>query len=92
MRPGEPGHGKPYVTIVLPCYNEGEHVLKEIDRITTAMNASEFSYEVLCIDVKLVADVLLDLPGGPEKIGPREGVGLGERLGILHSDLDLQVP
>jgi glycosyltransferase involved in cell wall biosynthesis len=38
------------VTIVLPCYNEGEHVLREIDRITTAMNASEFSYELLCID------------------------------------------
>ncbi|WP_235545583.1 glycosyltransferase family 2 protein [Phycicoccus sp. Soil802] len=48
--PGEPGHGKPYVTIVLPCYNEGEHVLKEIDRITAAMNSSEFTYEVLCID------------------------------------------
>ena len=35
---------------MLPCFNEGEHVLKEIDRITAAMNASEFTYEVLCID------------------------------------------
>src|SRR5688500_5839572 len=41
---------RPYVTIVLPCYNEGEHVLNEIDRITAAMNASEFTYELLCID------------------------------------------
>jgi len=41
---------RPYVTIVLPCYNEGEHVLLEIDRITAAMNASEFTYELLCID------------------------------------------
>ncbi len=41
---------RPYVTIVLPCYNEGEHVLNEIDRITTAMNTSEFTYELLCID------------------------------------------
>ncbi len=48
--PGEPGHGKPEVTIVLPCYNEAAHVLKEIDRITVAMNASEFTYELLCID------------------------------------------
>jgi glycosyltransferase involved in cell wall biosynthesis len=48
--PGEPGHGRPYVTIVLPCYNEGQHVLQEIDRITAAMNSSEFTYEVLCID------------------------------------------
>ena len=41
---------RPYVTIVLPCYNEGEHVLREIDRITAAMDASEFTYELLCID------------------------------------------
>ncbi|MDF2146454.1 glycosyltransferase family 2 protein [Knoellia sp. p5-6-4] len=41
---------RPYVTIVLPCFNEGEHVLREIDRITAAMNASEFTYELLCID------------------------------------------
>lgn len=49
---GEEGHdpSRPYVTIVLPCFNEGEHVLKEIDRITAAMNASEFTYELLCID------------------------------------------
>ena len=41
---------RPYVTIVLPCFNEGEHVLREIDRITASMNASEFTYELLCID------------------------------------------
>ncbi len=29
----------PYVTIVLPCYNEGAHVLQEIDRITATMAA-----------------------------------------------------
>jgi glycosyltransferase involved in cell wall biosynthesis len=46
------------VTIVLPCYNEGEHVLQEIDRITTAMNASEFSYELLCIDDASTDDTL----------------------------------
>jgi polyisoprenyl-phosphate glycosyltransferase len=44
------GDGAPYVTIVLPCYNEALHVLQEIDRITVAMNASEFTYELLCID------------------------------------------
>ena len=41
---------KPYVTIVLPCYNEGEHVLQEIERITATMNATELTYELLCID------------------------------------------
>jgi glycosyltransferase involved in cell wall biosynthesis len=44
------GRPRPYVTIVLPCFNEGEHVLQEIERITAAMNASEFTYELLCID------------------------------------------
>ncbi|HEV7173668.1 glycosyltransferase family 2 protein [Pedococcus sp.] len=41
---------RPFVTIVLPCFNEGQHVLQEIDRITAAMNSSEFTYELLCID------------------------------------------
>ena len=41
---------RPLVTIVLPCYNEGEHVLLEIERITAAMLASGLSYELLCID------------------------------------------
>jgi glycosyltransferase involved in cell wall biosynthesis len=41
---------RPYVTIVLPCFNEGQHVLQEIDRITAALNSSEFTYELLCID------------------------------------------
>jgi glycosyltransferase involved in cell wall biosynthesis len=48
----------PHVTIVLPCYNEGAHVLKEIDRITAAMNSSEFTYEVLCIDDASTDDTL----------------------------------
>ncbi len=38
--------------MVLPCYNEQEHVLLEIERITAAMEASEFSYELLVIDDK----------------------------------------
>jgi glycosyltransferase involved in cell wall biosynthesis len=40
----------PYVTIVLPCYNEQDHVLLEIERISTAMEASGYSYELLVID------------------------------------------
>ncbi len=39
-------------TIVLPCYNEQEHVLDEIKRICGAMDASGMSYEVLVIDDK----------------------------------------
>jgi len=40
------------VTIVLPCFNEQDHVLAEIERITLAMDATELSYELLVIDDK----------------------------------------
>ena len=48
----------PYVTIVLPCYNEGAHVLQEIDRISATMEASELTYELLCIDDASTDDTL----------------------------------
>jgi len=32
--------GRPLVTIVLPCYNEREHVIAEVERICAAMDAS----------------------------------------------------
>jgi glycosyltransferase involved in cell wall biosynthesis len=43
---------RPYVTIVLPCYNEQDHVLNEIERITAAMDASGYTYELVAIDDK----------------------------------------
>ena len=38
------------VSIVLPVYNEKGHLREEIDRITAAMDASEFSYEIIVVD------------------------------------------
>ncbi len=53
-RPAEPGHtqerARLQVTVVLPCYNEQEHVLEEVERITTAMEESGYTYELLVID------------------------------------------
>ncbi|MEP6762008.1 MAG: glycosyltransferase family 2 protein, partial [Sporichthyaceae bacterium] len=40
----------PHVTVVLPCFNEQEHVLTEIERITAALDDSEYTYELLVID------------------------------------------
>jgi glycosyltransferase involved in cell wall biosynthesis len=40
----------PYVTIVLPCFNEEGHVIAEIERISAAMDASGYSYELVCVD------------------------------------------
>jgi glycosyltransferase involved in cell wall biosynthesis len=42
--------GTVQVTIVLPCYNEQDHVLDEVDRISKAMAASSYTYELLAID------------------------------------------
>jgi glycosyltransferase involved in cell wall biosynthesis len=38
------------VTVVLPCYNEQDHVLLELERITAALDASGYTYELLAID------------------------------------------
>jgi glycosyltransferase involved in cell wall biosynthesis len=35
---------------VLPCYNEQDHVLREVQRICAAMDASGYSYELIAID------------------------------------------
>jgi polyisoprenyl-phosphate glycosyltransferase len=37
-------------TVVLPCFNEQDHVVAELERITAALDASGLSYEVLAID------------------------------------------
>jgi glycosyltransferase involved in cell wall biosynthesis len=37
-------------TVVLPCFNEGDHVLAELERITAALDSSGLSYEILAID------------------------------------------
>jgi glycosyltransferase involved in cell wall biosynthesis len=40
----------PYVSIVLPCYNEEGHVIAEIERISAAMEASGYTYELMCVN------------------------------------------
>src|SRR5262245_15440055 len=40
----------PHVTVVLPCYNEQDHVIDEVERICKALDASGHSYEVLAVD------------------------------------------
>ena len=38
------------VTIILPVYNEVEHLVQEVDRVRAAMDASEYSYEIIVVD------------------------------------------
>lgn len=38
------------VSVILPVYNESEHLEEEVIRIRKALDASEYSYEVLIVD------------------------------------------
>jgi glycosyltransferase involved in cell wall biosynthesis len=49
-RSAEGRHEALDVTVVLPCYNEQDHVALELERIDKALDASPFSYELLVID------------------------------------------
>jgi glycosyltransferase involved in cell wall biosynthesis len=40
----------PYVSIILPCYNEQGHVMAEVARICGAMDASGYAYELVAYD------------------------------------------
>ncbi len=50
-----------HVTIVLPCYNEQDHVIAEVERITAAMDGSGMKYELLAVDDKSTDDTLFRL-------------------------------
>src|SRR5690606_34719232 len=104
----EPGPNTLDVTIVLPCYNEEQHVLAEVDRITKAMDASPFSYELLVIDDKSTDHTLAVLQSALSKY-PRMrlmpftrngGSGTARRIGtqeaygriVVWTDADMTYP
>jgi glycosyltransferase involved in cell wall biosynthesis len=45
-----PSSQNPYVSIILPCYNEQGHVTAEVARICETMDASGYGYELLAFD------------------------------------------
>ena len=95
-------------TVILPCYNEQDHVLAEIARITAAMDASEFSYELLVIDDKstdaTLAVIREALPQFPRvrliAFRRNGGSGTARRIGtqsargriVVWTDADLTYP
>ncbi|HXW44323.1 MAG TPA: glycosyltransferase family 2 protein [Streptosporangiaceae bacterium] len=46
----DPQTTEPYVSIVLPCFNEQGHVAAEVERICQAMDVSGYSYELIAFD------------------------------------------
>jgi glycosyltransferase involved in cell wall biosynthesis len=96
------------VNLVLPCYNEQEHVMAEIERITVAMEASGFTYELLVIDDKSTDNTLAvlqeALPRFPNmRLMPfrrNGGSGTARRIGtreafgriVVWTDADMTYP
>jgi polyisoprenyl-phosphate glycosyltransferase len=106
VRPGGPNTLD--VTIVLPCYNEQDHVLTEVERITRAMDATELSYELLVIDDKSTDGTLPVLQGAAHRFPKMRlmpfrrngGSGTARRLGtqdaygriVVWTDADMTYP
>ena len=100
--------GTVQVTIVLPCYNEREHVIAEVERICAAMDASGLTYELLAIDdasTDKTLDVLEEaLPRYPHmRLMPfrrNGGSGTARRIGtqdargeiVVWTDADMTYP
>ena len=96
------------VTIVLPCYNEQDHVLAEVERICKAMDATPFSYELLVIDDKSTDGTLAVLrqamPHYPHMrlmpfrrnggSGTARRIGTGDACGriVVWTDADMTYP
>ncbi|HWG28203.1 glycosyltransferase family 2 protein [Actinospica sp.] len=96
------------VTVVLPCFNEQDHVLLEIARITEALDTSEFSYELLVIDDASTDNTLEVLQKAQEnyphmRLEPFQrngGTGTARRIGtqiahgeiVVWTDADMSYP
>src|SRR5262245_32029473 len=98
----------PYVSIILPCYNEQDHVVLEVERISAAMDASGFSYELLVIDDASTDATLERIQGIADKYPAltlipfrrNGGAGTARRLGtqqaageiVVWTDADMTYP
>jgi polyisoprenyl-phosphate glycosyltransferase len=94
----------PDVTVVLPCYNERDHVELEIKRIRAALEAAGLTYELLCIDdgsTDGTREVLQVIEGIRTILLPRnQGSGTARRIGtqqargrvVVWTDADMTYP
>jgi glycosyltransferase involved in cell wall biosynthesis len=92
------------VSVVLPCYNERDHVELEIKRIRAALEAAGLSFEVLCIDdgsTDGTREVLEGIDGIRTILLPRnQGSGTARRIGtqqargrvVVWTDADMTYP
>jgi glycosyltransferase involved in cell wall biosynthesis len=98
----------PYVSIVLPCYNEEGHVIAEVERISATMDASGYDYELLAVDDCSTDDTLKRLYEAAPRFPKMEvvhfhkngGSGVVRRIGtqrargkiVVWTDADMTYP
>jgi len=103
-----PSPQDPYVSIILPCYNEQDHVTTEVERICAAMDASGYDYELLAFDDASTDETLARLhevaPDFPRlqivHFHRNGGAGTVRRLGtqralgeiVVWTDADMSYP
>jgi len=94
----------PQVSIVLPVFNEIEHLDEELERIRDAMEASQYRYEIIVVDdassdgsterlqaipwIRLIAFRSNRGPGAARKIGTEAAHGEI----VVWSDVDMSYP
>jgi polyisoprenyl-phosphate glycosyltransferase len=94
----------PEVSVVLPCYNERDHVELEVKRIHAALDAAGMRHEVICVDdgsTDGTREVLQAIPGIRVILLPRnQGSGTARRIGtqqargrvVVWTDADMTYP
>jgi len=99
-----PATDEPDVSVVLPCYNERDHVELEIKRIRAALDAAGMRHEVICVDdgsTDGTREVLQAIGGIRAILLPRnQGSGTARRIGtqqargrvVVWTDADLTYP
>jgi polyisoprenyl-phosphate glycosyltransferase len=103
-----PPEQDPYVSIILPCYNEQDHVAAEVARICAAMDETEYDYELLAFDDASTDETLARLreaaPGFPHlqivHFYRNGGSGTVRRIGtqrargeiVVWTDADMTYP
>ena len=95
-------------TVILPAFNEQDHVMAEVERICAALDASEFSYEVLAIDdastdgtLKVLREAELRFPhvkvvsfrrNGGSGTARRIGTQMARGQVVVWTDADMTYP
>jgi glycosyltransferase involved in cell wall biosynthesis len=99
-----PDQAAPDVSVVLPCFNERQHVEVEVKRIRAALEAAGMTHEIICVDdgsTDGTREVLQAIPGIRVILLPNnQGTGTARRIGtqqargrvVVWTDADLTYP